>query len=247
MLSEEIVSFFITFCHNVDMKNLAIIPARSGSKRIPQKNIKSFLDRPIISYPIRNCLNSKLFDVVMVSTDSQQIAEIALRWGAKVPFLRSAKNADDFATTADVVEEVLGEFEKRGQVFESVCCIYPTSVFSAPELLIKTFEKFKDSSCDALVPVLKFDYPYQRGFIINGSSQLEYKWPEYEISRSQDLEELYHDAGQFYWFKYKSFKDNGKILTRNNTFHLLKASQAQDIDTLEDWRVAELKYQLIGS
>ncbi|MBR3623448.1 MAG: pseudaminic acid cytidylyltransferase, partial [Selenomonadaceae bacterium] len=165
------------------MRSIAIITARGGSQRIPKKNIKLFCGKPIISYSIKAALDSELFDEVMVSTDSEEIASVAKDCGAKVPFMRSEATSDDYATTADVLNEVLAEYQKRGLDFDWMCCIYPTAPFVTGEKLVKAWEYLNKNSADALTPVVKFSYPPQRCFVLDGS-YLRYKWPEYMRSRS---------------------------------------------------------------
>ncbi|MCI5058029.1 MAG: pseudaminic acid cytidylyltransferase [Flavobacteriales bacterium] len=226
------------------MKTIAIIPARGGSKRIPRKNIKNFHGRPIISYAIELALKSNLFDEVMVTTDDEEIAQIAKQEGASVPFLRSAKNADDFATTADVLFEVFDFYEKQNEKFDIGCCIYPTSPLVQEKLLKETFQKLKTGNFDSVFPVLNFSYPIQRSLKID-NDKVKMVWPEHLNSRSQDLEERYHDAGQFYWFSISSFKEKKTLFTDNSGAVPISELEAQDIDNPSDWKVAELKYQLI--
>lgn len=223
------------------MSTVAIITARGGSKRIPKKNIKNFCGKPIIAYSIEAALKSELFDEIMVSTDDLEIAEVAKKYGANVPFMRSEKNSDDYATTEDVLKEVLKEYLKRKQQFEWVCCIYPTAPFVTSEKLIESFKYLQKSDADALNPVVKFSYPPQRCFIIDNGF-LQYKWPENINARSQDLEPLYHDVGQYYFWK------ADKLL--NDTIekfipYLLDELQVQDIDDLNDWKLAEIKYKML--
>ena len=184
------------------MKRIAIITARGGSKRIPGKNIKAFCGKPVIAYSIEAALHSGLFAEVMVSTDSRQIAETARSYGAKIPFFRSSKNADDHATTSDVILEVLRAYQERGQEFDTVCCIYPTAPFLTSEKLKTAIQLMEEHPQQkqpaAVIPVVPFSYPPQRCFIINKEQYAEYKYPEYLCARSQDLEKQYHDAGQFY-------------------------------------------------
>lgn len=224
------------------MKRIAIIPARGGSKRIPRKNIKPFQGLPIIAYSIKLALDSDLFDEVMVSTDDHEIAEIARSYGAQVPFIRSPKNSDDFATTADVLIEVLDHYKKEGTDFDIGCCIYPTAPLIKVELLKETFSKLEEGF-DSVFPVLNFSYPIQRCLEFeNGKIQMV--WPEHLNSRSQDLKERYHDAGQFYWFKVEKFRNSLTLFTDNSGAVPISEMDAQDIDNLSDWKVAELKYQL---
>ena len=186
------------------MSRICIITARGGSKRIPKKNIKDFCGKPIIAYSIEAALKSGLFDVVMVSTDSQEIADVAMAYGAQVPFMRSAANSDDYATTADVLKEVLDEYASRGQHFETMCCIYPTAPFVTAEKLQQAYEAFISSGAEMLEPVVAYSYPPQRSFLLR-DDMLKYQWPEYIRTRSQDLENWYHDAGQFYLYTVNAF------------------------------------------
>ncbi|MFY9121133.1 MAG: pseudaminic acid cytidylyltransferase [Syntrophomonadaceae bacterium] len=225
------------------MKNLAIIPARGGSKRIPQKNIKSFNGKAILNYSIAAALESGLFCEVMVSTDSEEIAGIARQAGAVVPFLRSELTAGDYATTEDVLREVLAEYQKRGQEFDYMACIYPTAPFVTAEKLRQGMELLIKRECALVMPVVKFSYPPQRAVIIKGN-RLEYKWPEYRNTRSQDLEPYYHDCGQFYCYNIRQF------LTVDETARvilpmIMSELEVQDIDNEEDWAIAEIKYKLM--
>lgn len=223
-------------------KCLAIITARGGSIRIPRKNIKPFLGQPIIKYSIDATINAGVFGEVMVSTDDREIAELSVKLGAKVPFMRSAKNSDDFAGTADVIEEVLLEYIKRGTSFDYACCIYPTAPFVTAEKLRAGLKMLKDAGADALTPVCRFSYPIQRAFMID-TGRLQYMWPEHEQSRSQDLTPAYHDVGQFYWHKVDSFLKRAAKPGYRTIPMLIPEMEMQDLDTEEDWEVAEMKYQ----
>lgn len=223
------------------MRMVAIITARGGSKRIPRKNIKDFCGKPIIAYTIEAAIESKLFDEVMVSTEDDEIAAVAEQYGAKIPFRRSAATADDFATTADVLNEVLSEYKKRGQEFDWMCCLYPTAPLVTAETLREAWTYLQGKKADALTPVVKFSYPPQRCFILE-NGYLRYKWPEYIRSRSQDLEPFYHDAGQFYFNRVQGFQE-GKVAKL--VPYVLDDLQVQDIDNLEDWEMAEIKYKLL--
>lgn len=225
-------------------KNITIIPARGGSKRIPRKNIKDFLGKPIIAYSIEAALQSKLFEEVMVSTDDEEIAEVSKKYGAKIPFMRSKKNADDFATTADVLIEVLTEYKKRNREFENMCCIYPTAPFVTAKKLIDSFKLMIEKGADSVIPVVKFSYPIQRAFRINDQNLLEYIWPENINKRSQDLEPAYHDAGQFYWYRVDSFLSKKSLKELVKIPFILKEKEVQDIDNEEDWKLAEMKFKL---
>jgi len=224
-------------------KALAIITARGGSKRIPHKNIKLFLGQPIIKYSIDTTLKSKCFDEIMVSTDDKKIAGISKKFGAKIPFLRSTKNSDDYATTSDVIKEVLSEYKKREIEFEYFCCIYPTAPFITAEKIKKALKKMKKNNADSIFPVVRFSYPIQRSLKIK-NGRLKRIYPKYKKSRSQDLMPTYHDCGQFYWGKTKSFLKQGSILTDNTIGIETSELEMQDIDYPEDWKIAEMKYKI---
>ena len=227
------------------MKNIAIITARGGSKRIPRKNIKSFLGKPIIAYAIESALQSDLFDKVMVSTDDDEIASVAKGYGASVPFIRSQKNSDDYATTVDVLLEVLMAFEQSGEHFDYGCCLYPTAPFVTPQLLREAYDKLIKDQLDTVFPVLPFSSPIQRALKIGSNGKIGMFQPEHLQTRSQDLEPAFHDCGQFYWFDIKALKKNAKLWTANSGVMILSEMEAQDIDNLEDWKVAEFKYKLL--
>jgi len=225
------------------MSNLCIIPARGGSKRIPRKNIKSFLGKPIIAYSIEAALMSNLFDEVMVSTDDKEIASIAVKYGAKVPFFRSTENSDDFATTFDVIKETIYKYIDQDRHFEHVCCLYPCAPFVKPDSLKNAFSKLRGDS-QAVIPVVRFSFPIQRAFKITSGKYLDYIHPEFEKSRSQDLDITYHDAGQYYFFKPQTVLNQKTLMPKNTTFIEMDEFHVQDIDTEMDWKLAELKYQL---
>ncbi|WP_286968656.1 pseudaminic acid cytidylyltransferase [Flavobacterium sp. UBA4854] len=225
---------------------IAIIPARGGSKRIPRKNIKDFLGKPIIAYSIEAALQSNLFDEVMVSTDDEEIAEIARSYGAKVPFLRSLKNSNDFATTADVLLEVVDKYKEKFDVdIEIACCIYPTSPLIKTVHLQEAEQLIRENDFDSVFPVVAFSYPVWRGISLNNQSLVSMQWPEFYNSRSQDLKILYHDAGQWYWFKTDSLQKNKKLYMDKSYGFILKDTDVQDIDNETDWKLAELKFGLL--
>lgn len=223
---------------------LAIIPARGGSKRIPRKNIKLFIDQPIIKYSIDAAINSNLFDEIMVSTDDDEVARIAISCGAKVPFIRSEATSNDYASTVDVLEETLLEYKKIGKAFEYCCCMYPTAPFISPQILMKGFEILKESEADSVIPVVRFSYPIQRALKIE-KGKLFMVWPDNTGSRSQDLPSTYHDAGQFYWCRVKDLLLHKKIFTENSVPIEISELEAQDIDNEEDWKMAEIKYKIL--
>lgn len=226
------------------MRRLAIITARGGSKRIPKKNIREFCGKPILAYSIEAALESGLFDHVMVSTDSGEIAEIAKKYGAEVPFFRSETTSGDFATTNDVLAEVLAEYEKLGMHFDVACCIYPTAPFVTAEKLKTAVEQLEASDADTLIPVVSFSYPPQRAMVVE-KERLVFKYPEYLDSRSQDLQPHYHDVGQFYMFRTDRFAVNKKLMVGDILPFIVSELEVQDIDNLTDWKIAEMKYRLM--
>ncbi len=226
------------------MKKIAIITARGGSKRIPGKNIKEFCGKPILAYSIEAALQSGIFDTVMVSTDSEEIAEVARTYGAEVPFYRSEETSGDFATTNDVLLEVLHEYEKRGEYFELGCCIYPTAPFVTAEKLKSGVDALLESDADTLIPVVAFSYPPQRAMVVE-DGRLVFKYPEYLDSRSQDLQPHYHDVGQFYLFRTEAFKQNKKLMLGNILPMVISEMEVQDIDNQTDWEIAEMKYRVM--
>lgn len=226
------------------MKRIAIITARGGSKRIPGKNIRDFCGKPILFYSIEAALKANCFSEVMVSTDEETIADLARKAGAKVPFLRSEKTSGDFATTAQVIEEVLGEYKKRGIHFDTACCIYPTAPFIREEKLNEAVELLESQDLDSVMPVVEFSFPPLRGMVIE-EGKLNYKWEKYSQMRSQDLEKIYHDVGQFYVLNVARFEENKKLVTQNTGAIMMSELEAQDIDNETDWKIAELKYRLI--
>ena len=223
--------------------NIAIITARGGSKRIPKKNIKEFCGKPIIAYSIDAALKSGIFDEVMVSTDSKEIAEIAKKYGASVPFLRSEKTSNDWATTSDVIKEVLERYSELGQDYDKFCCIYPTAPFVTSERLKESFKILKERNAFSVVPVVRFSFPPQRGFIID-NDLLSLPFPEFKNVRSQDIQPMYHDAGQFYTVLTDAFKSENSVVTSKSAPIVLSEDEVQDIDTLDDWHMAELKFKI---
>ncbi|MBV4226890.1 pseudaminic acid cytidylyltransferase [Parabacteroides distasonis] len=224
------------------MKNIAIIPARGGSKRIPRKNIKPFMGKPIIAYSIEAAMQSELFDEVMVSTDDEEIAEIARKYGAKVPFMRSAETSNDYAGTADVILEVLKKYKDLGREFDTICCIYSTAPFVTSGKLMEAYSKLTDG-IDFVFTCVAYSYPVQRSLhIVDGKISMVY--PEYAASRSQDLEPIYHDAGQFYVAQVESFVQERTFWGKNTVGLVLSELEVQDLDTLTDWTLAEMKYKL---
>lgn len=222
-------------------KKLAIITARGGSKRIPRKNIRDFCGKPILCYSIEAAFASRAFDEVMVSTDDAEIAEIARSAGADVPFLRSAEMAGDYASTDDVIMEVLKEYEKRGLFFEAFCCIYPTAPFLTGKRLKEAMDLLE--TADSVIPVVPFSYPPQRGLIVDEQGFVKRQFPEYATARSQDLPKIYHDCGQFYACRTAPFIKAGTTDVEKLVPLVLPETEAQDIDTPQDWEIAESKYR----
>ena len=224
------------------MSKIAIITARGGSKRIPKKNIREFCGKPIIAYSIEAALESGLFDEVMVSTDSEEIKEIAIKYGANVPFMRSEATSNDYATTADVIREVIGEYENRGKKYDTICCIYPTAPFVTGEKLRAAMSELDERDGDSLMPVVPFGFPPQRAVVVN-QGHVSYKYPENAGKRSQDLERLYHDCGQFYICRTDIFKSSGSLLAGRTVAMIMREEEVQDIDNESDWTIAVAKYK----
>lgn len=224
------------------MSSVAIITARGGSKRIPKKNIKEFCGKPIIAYSIDAALSSGAFDEVMVSTDSEEIKTIAEKYGASVPFLRSEATGNDFATTADVLEEVINSYNSIGKSFDFFACIYPTAPFVTGARLREAAELLNNAN--AVLSVVKFSFPPQRAFVIR-KGNVTFQYPQYERSRSQDLEPIYHDCGQFYMCKIEPFLKHHSLILPMTKPYILPEEAVQDIDTMSDWEIAEAKYKVL--
>lgn len=227
-------------------KNLCIIPARGGSKRIPRKNIKDFLGKPIIAYSIEAAINSNLFDDIMVSTDDSEISEVAIKYGAKVPFLRSKENANDYATLADVLIEVIKQYESCGTVFKNICCILPTAPLTSSVRIKEAFTKLYDENFESVLPVVEFSYPILRALELDENRRLKMIWPEHLKTRSQDLNSTYHDSGSFYWVKTIDLVEQKTLFCKNGSAIVLPETEVQDIDNETDWKLAELKYKLLN-
>ncbi len=223
--------------------SVAIITARGGSKRIPRKNVKEFCGKPIIVYSIEAALESGLFDEVMVSTEDEEIAGIAKAAGARVPFMRSGENAGDYASTDDVLLEVLEAYREQGREFDSFCCLYPTAPFVTAEKLRRAMQLL--DKADSVMPVVAFSFPPQRCMVLNEEGELRMKWPEHAKTRSQDLEPYYHDCGQFYCCKTAPFLEYKTTDLPHMVPVIMSETQVQDIDNLDDWKIAELKYSLM--
>ena len=224
------------------VKTVAIITARGGSKRIPGKNIKEFCGKPIIAYSIQAALDSQLFDAVMVSTDDEKIADVARSLGAEVPFMRSEKTSNDFATTEDALKEVIENYHKQGEEFELACNIYPTAPFITTKRLKEAYEIILAGECNAVFPVVQFSFPPQRG-LSEAGGYLQPTSPDDYMKRSQDLQPIYHDCGQFYFFRVDNFMKTGSVVDKAKPL-IISEMEVQDIDALTDWKLAEMKYKL---
>lgn len=224
--------------------NVAVIPARGGSKRIPRKNIKEFCGKPIIAYSIEAALSSECFDRVLVSTDDQEIAGVAKDWGAEIPFFRPADLADDVTGTNDVVRQAL-EWLEENESYEVqwAACIYATAPFLDAQTIQNGYDALTKSGAQFAVTVSEFTFPPQRGLRLAESGGMEPFLEEWIHSRSQDLEPIYHDAGQLYWGRSQAFKQGLSLFARHSVPIIVPSSKVQDIDTLEDWERAELMYQ----
>ncbi|AGR78433.1 CMP-pseudaminic acid synthetase [Aliarcobacter butzleri 7h1h] len=225
-------------------KCVAIIPARGGSKRIPKKNIKNFHGKPLIAYSIEVALKSKLFDKVVVSTDDEEIAKIAKEFGAEVPFLRPKELSDDFTGTGAVINHTINFLKEQGENIDFICTIYATAPLLQEKYLIKAYEKIKDSNAKNAFSCTSMPFPIQRTFKITQNERCEMFWPENFHTRSQDLEEAFQDAGQFYWTNL-NIKSNEIIFSKDSIPIILPRYLVQDIDTLEDWQRAEFMYEAI--
>ncbi len=223
---------------------VAIIPARGGSKRIPRKNIKDFHGKPLIAYSIEVALKSKLFDKVIVSTDDEEIAKIAMQYGAVIPFLRPKELSDDFTGTGAVVEHTMNYLKQQGENYDFICTIYATAPFLDKKYLIEGFEKLKNSNAKNAFSCTSMPFPIQRTFKITQNERCEMFWSENFTKRSQDLEEAFQDAGQFYWTNL-NIKSNEIIFGKDSIPIVLPRHLVQDIDTLEDWIRAEFMYEAL--
>jgi len=228
----------------VNQKPLAVIPARGGSKRLPGKNIKNFLGKPIIQYSIDAALKSNLFEKVIVSTDSEEIAGLAKKLGAEAPFVRPQNLSDDFVSVTDVFLHAI-EWYQQSNNCDEACLILATAPFVQEKYLKESLELLKKTEATAVVPVTHFDYPIFRSLKMGAKNRLEMFWPEHEMTRSNDLPEAYHDAGQFYWVNVAKFMKQKKLLLPDSVGYSIPKYMVQDIDTMEDWERAEIMYKAI--
>jgi len=218
---------------------ICIIPARGGSKRIPGKNIKDFLGKPLIAYSIESALNSKVFNEVIVSTDDEAIANVAREFGASVPFFRDAKLSDDYATSTDVIKDVI---RRVNSSFSDVCCLYATAPLITAEILKEAAGKFKKQECKFLFSATTFDFPIQRAIKLDKDYRVSMFYPQFEKTRSQDLEPAFHDAGAFYFGKKEAWLECSALFASHSKAYLLPKNLVCDIDTIEDFEFAKKLY-----
>lgn len=227
------------------MKNIAVIPARGGSKRIPRKNIRSFLGKPMIAYSIEAALKTGLFHRVIVSTDDNEIAEIAQTYGAETPFVRPKELSCDYSGTMEVIQHTINWLLKNDEKIDEVCCIYATAPFVQQKEIKQGFEILKSSSWQYVFSATRFDSPVFRGFKRRTDQGIEMLFPEHYQDRSQDLPEIWHDAGQFYWGKLNAWLEGLAVFEPWSTMIELPRWRVQDIDTIDDWQRAEIIHQLM--
>ena len=221
---------------------IAVIPARGGSKRIPRKNVKEFCGKPMIAYSIEAALKSSVFDRVVVSSDDAEIMEVARSYGAETPFVRPAELSDDFVATTPIIAHAIEELSKEGPV-GSVCCIYATAPFVQAEAIRRGYELLAEHKAQYAFSITTFPFPIFRAIHLTDEGGVEMFWPEHLLTRSQDLPEAYHDAGQFYWGTPEAWLENKPIFAPHSVPVILPRHLVQDIDTPEDWERAELMYR----
>jgi len=225
--------------------NICVIPARGGSKRILHKNIKEFNGKPIIAYSIEAALKSNCFSQVIVSTDDNEISEVAKKYGAHVPFVRPDELSNDYVGTIPVIKHTIEWMEDNNNYIENVCCLYATAPFIQSKIISKAYQQLKNSSADYCFSVTSFAFPIQRAIRIVQDNKVDMFYPEHFNTRSQDLEEACHDAGQFYWGKAQAFKAELPLFSEVATPYVLPRYLVQDIDTMEDWIRAEAMYRVL--
>lgn len=223
---------------------VAIIPARGGSKRIPRKNIREFAGKPMLAHSIIAARQSGLFDHIIVSTDDDEIAEVACAWGAEVPFKRPAELADEFTSTVSVIAHAIRFLRERGDDPDYVCCIYATAPLMLAKDLREGFQLLTQTAACYAFSVASFAFPVQRALRITSSGSVDAFYPEYRDARSQDLEQGWHDAGQFYWGIASAFMENKAIFSSHSQAVILPRCRVQDIDTEEDWLRAEMMFRV---
>ena len=228
--------------------NICVIPARGGSKRIPRKNIKSFCGQPMIAYSIVSALESKIFDHIIVSTDDDEIAEVSLKYGASVPFIRPENLSDDYTTTTDVIAHALSWVQKNIGNVEFVCALYATAPFTTSKDLLSAYEEIsKNKDCHVVFPIVEFDFPIQRAIKLADDGSVKMFQPKHLLKRSQDLEKAYHDAGQFYWMKSEFIGSNTPIFSDIARTIKIPHYRVQDIDTNDDWIRAEFIFKAMNA
>lgn len=227
------------------MTTVCIIPARGGSKRIPRKNVRIFAGCAMIVHSIRAAKDSGAFDRIICSTDDDEVASVALEAGADIPFRRPAELADDHATTDQVIQHCLQWFRENGAEPQYACCLFATAPFTCGSDLARGLELLKAHSATSAFSVTTFPYPIFRALRVNERNRLEMFWPEHRLTRSQDLPEAWHDAGQFYWIDVPKYLAEGRIFSSDSVPVPLPRHWVQDIDTEEDWTRAELMYRIM--
>jgi pseudaminic acid cytidylyltransferase len=221
------------------MSAIAIIPARGGSKRIPRKNVRSLAGKPAIAYPIDLALNSGIFERVIVSTDDPEIAEISRRYGAEVPFVRNQELSNDFAITVDVIADAAQQVQSENEYVDFICCIYPVTPLLEIIRVKQALNLLESSRLDYVFPAIEFPSPIERAFKKGESGLIEFTYPEFAKTRTQDIEKSFHDAGQFYFGRHEAWIEKRPILNGNSTFIELSKNETLDIDDLEDWKLVE--------
>lgn len=229
----------------MNKKCIAIIPARGGSKRIPRKNIKKFHGKPLIAYSIELALSANLFDRIVVSTEDEEIAEIAKQYGAETPFMRPKNLADDFTGIEAVRDHAVQYFREIGECYDYSCMIFATAPLLRKRYLLEGFDKIKNSTAFNAFGVATFPFPVQRTFKKNKNGRCQMFTPEFYMTRSQDLEEAYQDAGQFYWTNWKNKPQEGFMFSNDSIPIVIPRHLVQDIDTPEDWKYAELMFEVL--
>ena len=225
--------------------NICVIPARGGSKRISKKNIKEFNGKAIIAYSIEAAIKSNCFDEIIVSTDDEEIAKVSKKYGAQVPFIRPNELSGDYAGTIPVIKHAIEWMENHKYSIQDVCCLYATAPFIQAKSIVKSYQQLKDSKASYCFSVTSFAFPIQRAIKIIQGDKVDMFYPEHFSTRSQDLEEAYHDAGQFYWGKAQAFKDGLPLFSEVATPYVLPRYIVQDIDTMEDWIRAEAMHKVL--
>lgn len=225
-------------------RSIAVIPARGGSKRVFRKNIKYFCGKPMIAWPIEAAKASGLFDRIVVSTDDVEIAGVAKEWGAEVPFMRPAELSDDHASTDSVVLHAVRESQRiYGRLLRG-CCIYPANPFLTSGDLKRGLDVLLVHDATSAFPVVKYDFPIEQAILLDGA-RFSARWPDKLMERSQDLPDHYHDAGMFYWFDVGKFLAEGRLYCVDSVVFVIPNDRCQDINTVEDWARAELKYRIM--